>query len=290
MAVLTRAQILKAIDGALRARSRAGYNPNEPVCVFDLAEKLGAEVRFVGGNSFGGMYVKDFERVLVPAKRPPGRQSFTCAHELGHWHFGHGTRVELIDELDKGGSEDPDERMANVFASYLLMPKWAVEEALRRRSLVAARCHPLDCYRVANQLGVGYATLVGHLHTGLRMIPESLASSLLHTTPKDIRQAVLGTSEPRHLVMADRHWWRVAIDLAVGDALVVPANAHSEGAILKSKGTIPHGAWFEAIQPGIGRIADNSLGWSSYVRVARREYVGRSKFRFLEDPDVNESP
>ena len=288
MANLSRPQILKAIDRAFRCRLKAGYEAIEPICVFDLAAKLKVEVRFVAGNSFGGMYAKDFEKILIPTKRPPGRQAFTCAHELGHWAFGHGTRVEDIDELDKGGSDDPDERMANVFASHLLMPEWAVEDAFRRRSLVPAQCGVMESYRIANQLGIGYETLVQHLRYGMKLIKDEQAERLLKATPKEIRANVLGTSDPRHLVIADQYWWRVPIDLTVGDALILPVNFQAEGQALRQIGMTFHGTWFEAVRPGYGRVLADDLGWSSFVRVARNDYVGRSKYRFLEDPDVDE--
>lgn len=285
MAYLPRSQILKAIDGAIRTRLRAGYEAQDPVCVYDLADKLGVEVRFVGGNSFGGMYVKDFDKILVPTMRPPGRKAYTCAHELGHWHFRHGTRIEQIEELDKGGFTDPDERMADIFACHLLMPQWALEDAIRRRSLTPARCQPIDCYRIANQLGIGYTTVIRQLER-LRLISSESAIVLLRTTPKQIRETVLGTSNPPHLVIVDPYWRRVAIDLCVGDALVIPRGAQAEGKVLRTVGLTGHGIWLEASFPGVTRVVAPDLGWSSYVRVARREYVGRNKFRFLEDPDV----
>lgn len=288
MPALPRFQILKAIDRALRCRRKAGFQPNEPVCVFDLAAKLGVEVRFVGGNSFGGMFAKDFAKILVPAKRPAGRQVFTCAHELGHWAFGHGTRIELMEELDKGSSDDPDEQMANLFSTHLVMPEYAIIDAFRRRGLSMKQVDALNCYRVANQLGVGYETLVKHLNCGLRAIDNGTAKKLLDVAPKDLRKSVLGTDEYRHMVLADHLWWRVPIDLSVGDALILPVTFSAEGSVLSKVGITFHGSWFEAKQPGICRVIEPDLGWSCYVRVARKGYIGRAKFRFLEDPDVDE--
>jgi hypothetical protein len=287
MSHLTRTQILNAIGGAQRIRLRGGFKAQDPVCVYDLAEKVGVEVRFIGGNSFGGMYSKDHEQILVPAKRPPGRQAYTCAHELGHWHFRHGTRIDWFDELDKGGFNDPDERMADIFAGYLLMPQWVVEDALQRRSLAAAACSPLDIHRLANQLGVGYTTLIGQMRN-LNLITPPKAETLRRSAPKDIRKTVLGTATPPpHMVIVDKHWWRVAIDLSLGDALVIPADAQCEDDKLKVIGITPHGLWLEPVKVGLTRVFANDHSWASNVRIARRDYTGRSKFRFLEDPDVD---
>lgn len=286
---LPRSLLVKSVDGALRMRKRAGYQANQPVCVFDLADKLGVEVRFVGGNSFAGMYVKDFERILIPSKRPAGRQAFTCGHELGHWFFGHGTRVELIELLDKGGDADPDERAANVFATNLIMPKWAVEDAFRRRELAPSTASSVDYYAIANQLGIGYETLIKQLRFGLGLISDAIADRLLRVSPKQIREQILGTTAPRHLVLVDQNWWHVPIDLAVGDAVRLPTDVGLEGSILRIIGPCAGGVWAEAVAPGLGRVFSTEPSWASYVRVSRREYEGRSKFRFLEDPDVDES-
>lgn len=287
MPALPRALILKAIDKALRLRLKAGFAMNEPACVFDLASKLGVEVRFVGGNSFGGMFAKDFKKILVPTKRPPGRQAFTCAHELGHWAFGHGTRIELMEELDKGSSEDPDEQVANLFAVHLLMPEYVVLDAFRKRSIIPSRADPIQCYSIAGQLGVGYETLIRHLNVGLRLIKDDYAEKLMKVSPKELRTSLLGNNESHHMIIADQHWWRVPVDLSVGDALILPPSFIAEGGIVSQVGITFHGAWFEATKPGIGRLVAPDLGWSSFIRVARKEYTGRAKFRFLEDPDVN---
>lgn len=287
MTPLSRSQLVKAVDGAMRVRKRAGYQITQPVCVFDLAEKIDVEVKFIGGNSFGGMFVRDFERILVPAKRPPGRQAFTCAHELGHWYFDHGTRVELIEALDKGGDEDPDERIANVFASYLLMPKWAIEHALRYRRLAVDSASSVELYGVANQFGVGYETLLKHLHYGLHLLTDDRLDALLKISPKQIREQIIGTSTPRHLILTDKFWSDVAIDLAVGDAVRLPSDATWDHPPLRRMGACEGGIWAEAVRPGIMQVSSPSLSWASFVRVARAEYTGRSKFRFLEDPDVD---
>jgi len=288
MPALSRDQLKKAVDGALRVRKKAKIPVTHPLCVYSVADAVGVDVRFVGGNSFGGMYVRDFGRILIPSRRPPGRQAFTCAHELGHWHFDHGTRVEQIDLLDKGGDDDPEERLANVFATYLLIPKWAVEDALRRRSLSPSRASALEFYGVANQLGVGYETLLKHLHYGLGLLSSQRLTELLKDTPKAIRETILGANPPGHLILADPHWHAVAVDLAVGDAVRLPDDAAWTGPVLRHAGPCVGGQRADAVRPGIVQVVSPSTGWGVFVRVARADYTGRSKYRFLEDPDVDE--
>ena len=74
---------------ALRVRTRAGLGLEEAVCVYDLAEHLGIEVRFTDIPSMEGMYYLASEpSIILSSLRPPGRRVFTCAHELGHHSNG----------------------------------------------------------------------------------------------------------------------------------------------------------------------------------------------------------
>ena len=41
---------------------------------------------------------------------------------------------------------------------------------------------------------------------------------------------------------------------------------------------------FRARRPGLGKIRNNE-GWSAFVRVSRRAFVGRSIFRHLAEED-----
>ena len=78
---------------ALRTRNKAGATLGQAICVYDLAEHLGIEVRFLDIPSMEGFYSKNpGPLILLSTLRPAGRRVFTCAHELGHHVLGHGTR------------------------------------------------------------------------------------------------------------------------------------------------------------------------------------------------------
>ena len=160
----------KALRAALEIRKRTGKTNSEPICIFDVAESLGVEVKFFHANSFEGMYVRTSQTILVPSLRPRGRQAFTCAHELGHWHFKHGTRVEEVDFLELQHNQKPNELLVNLFAAYLLMPSWAVKTAFINRGYGPDTCTALQFYTIAGQLGVGYSALVTHLRSSLKLI------------------------------------------------------------------------------------------------------------------------
>ena len=91
-----------AFAAALRMRKNAGYRLDEAICVYDLAETLGIEVRFADIPSMEGMlYCNPDPAIIVSSLRPSGRRAFTCAHELGHFQAGDGTTVDDL----VGGSE-----------------------------------------------------------------------------------------------------------------------------------------------------------------------------------------
>ena len=114
-----------AFAAALKMRKNAGYRLDEAICVYDLAERLGIEVRFTDIPSMEGMlYCNPDPVIILSSLRPMGRRSFTCAHELGHFNYGHGTVVDDLVGKSHKTSFDSKEFIADCFAGALLMPKW----------------------------------------------------------------------------------------------------------------------------------------------------------------------
>ena len=275
----------RALRGAIEVRSKAAVALTAPICIYDLVGKaLKVEIRFHGGASFGGMYARETQTILVPSERPAGRRAFTCAHELGHWYFNHGTRLEDLKEQEKGGSDDPEEILANQFAANLLMPKWAIDQLFKEEAVNLNAVTELQLYAASCQLGVGYETLVRHLRFGLGLISPATTDRLLQTSPKNIRQTYLGEPFANHLVVVSKAWSQVPIDLEVGDGAYLNFLATTEGTLL-----VPQehktGSLFVATKPGITKVQAKSDSWASFVRISRKGYTGRSAFRHLEDSD-----
>jgi len=90
-----------ATKKALRFRCEAGYALTRPCEIYDLIVRQDLELQFFAVPTLEGMYLEDGKtrRICISAFRPPGRQRFTCAHELGHSILGHGTRVDTIEDL-----------------------------------------------------------------------------------------------------------------------------------------------------------------------------------------------
>ncbi|MDP3071125.1 MAG: ImmA/IrrE family metallo-endopeptidase [Opitutaceae bacterium] len=275
-----------ALRGALETRRSGNVPKAVPVCVFDLAERLKLEVRFCAGGSFEGMYAKGSNVILVPSLRPPGRQAFTGAHEMGHWYFGHGSRIDELPEFAPDDRNDPEEWSANLFAAYLLMPSWAVESSFNRRVLDPKTCTAVELYAVACELGVGYETLVQHLRWSLRLISPSRAAELANATPKSIREHLLGNVATKHLMLADVDWITGNIDLQVGHTALLPADAVVEGGEIAVLADLPAGRLVQAKKPGIARAFLEGREWAKFLRVSRADFEGRSLYRHLDDPDA----
>lgn len=273
-----------ASTSSLRARAEVHAKPWDAIDVFDLANTLGVEVRFVKIPSMEGMYLRQESPViLIASQRPPGRQRYTCAHELGHHIFKDGSRIdELLDATDSRDQRSIEEVRAEMFAGLLLMPKTAVHRGFAVRNIDIERATAVDVFRVACWLGVGYTTLLKHLKYALHIIAEDRYAELLCHSPKSIRTALLGRATGGDLIIADEQWDGRSIDVRVGDRLLLPEFTTLEGRSCVEEPDSEHRVLFKAVAPGIGRF-ESRTGWSAFVRVSRENYEGRSMFRHLEE-------
>ena len=196
-----------AFASALRMRRDAGYGLDEAICVFDLAEQLGIEVRLTDIPSMEGMlYCNPEPVIIVTSLRPLGRRAFTCAHELGHFHYGHGTTVDdLVGKSPKIGF-DPKEFAADCFAGALLMPKMAIERAFSLRNWSIGCPTPGQVYTISNYFGVGYSTLIYHLSNGLCLLPHSSAEKLLKVRPGRAQAQAIGWESEDKVWVVDSLW------------------------------------------------------------------------------------
>ena len=271
---------------ALQIRKRIGSQLWEPICVYDLADRLGVDVRFIDIASMEGAYCfAGHPTIIISSLRPPGRQCFTGAHELGHHVFGHGDQYDqLVDTRSEPTYSDHREFTADCFAGALLMPKVAVDRGFAVRSLKPQTCRPEDIYVVASWLGVGYTTLIHHMRQALGTLSVQRADQLLlRVSAQSLRSRLLGQDCPEHLVIADLHWSGRAIDVQISDLILLPHNVTVEGKCTAVVEQTAARTLLRATQPGIGRVRLPGTDWAAFVRVTRKDYVGRGKYRFEEE-------
>ncbi|WP_160299164.1 ImmA/IrrE family metallo-endopeptidase [Sphingomonas sp. SRS2] len=99
----------------------------------EIAETQGVDVVFADFGEAGERVAGfcDFEsgKLYVNANDPVARQTFTIAHELGHWVLHRRFFEENPDEysilprFQKPSAKNPFEQEANHFAANLLVPK-----------------------------------------------------------------------------------------------------------------------------------------------------------------------
>jgi hypothetical protein len=275
---------LRATSMALRARQKQEITPDQPCSVYDLAGNLGVEVRFAELPSAEGVYSPGKPVIIVSSLRPPGRQAFTCAHELGHHAYGHGEQFdELVEERGKRRKYDPKEFEADCFASALLMPKTALLKGMAVRGWSPKNISPEQLYTLASWLGVGYGTLVGNMSWGMNLIGQQQAGLLEKVKLPQIRRSILGYECRDHLIVVDQAWTGRAIDAQVGDVILLPPATMIESDVVESIRSDANRHLVRAINPGVGRALIPDTGWAQYLRVSRKQFSGLARFRYLEE-------
>lgn len=104
-----------------------------PIPVLEIAEGAGVDVVFDPFDQYSETVAGfcDFEarRLYVNSADPLTRQTFTIAHELGHWilhrtyFLEHPDRYPVLPRFQRPSERDPMEQEANCFAANLLVPR-----------------------------------------------------------------------------------------------------------------------------------------------------------------------
>lgn len=274
---------LTAAARSERVRVECGVQIGAPVDPINIAESRGCEVRFLPLSSLEGMYSPEPRAtILLGVQRSLGRRAFNCAHELAHHEFKHGVRLDNLIEQRSANEEPAQEILAHLFAGYLLMSQTSVRKALRNRGLVSQLLSPQEVYRLASFFGVGYATLVNHLTWSLGEMDQHQCESLLRTHPKEIK-AHFGATPESEVVLVDTHWQGRAVDLEIGDTLVLPNGIQVEDSKLQYCGRVDGESTFLAVERGYTRAFDAPGDWAVHIRVAPKHFEGLAQFRFYED-------
>lgn len=287
MTAATRNDLAKqALERSLEVREEYGYDFRSPLCIYELADRAGIKVQFVDDISMEGIYAALAKpTILISSLRPLARRAFTCAHELGHHFFGHGTTIdELKEDADKGHFS-PNEFLVDAFAGFLLMPAQAIKRAFASRSLDPSSATPEETYTIASSFGVGYETIIGHLAHSLRYIAPARADVLRKSKLPKIRERILGFPANDHLVIADHHHAIGTLDAEVGTLILLPSDAATDSDHIEPYTDVAAGRVFRALRPGLARASVPGADWGVVVRVSRLQYAGLARYRHLEETD-----
>lgn len=276
---------LQAIKKAGQIKAKLKMTSFEPVNIFDVCSTLGVTVRFID-VSMEGMYVNvedaESQVILISSLRPLPRRVYTCAHELGHHLFGHGSKVDgLTDENASSSLYDKDEYLVDAFAGAFLMPLAGIDAEFMKRGWNPRTASPLQFYTISSIFGTGYTTLITHCRVN-GIIGDAETIILNKEKPAKLLQKLMGKSvENSHFRLIDGKTNIPVIDLEVGNYLILPSNMSIEGNHMVALGDTDYGNVFVAQRPGITRAysSDNA----HFIRIQNAGYIGLAENRHLED-------
>lgn len=277
----------QAVARAASVRDRFDVPMAAAVNVIDLCienYKPKIVVRFQD-ISMEGVYLREPRPEIWLGLRPLVRRVYNAAHELGHHEFVHGSTFDELQGEDEDAATrpfDPNEFLANTFASYLLMPRVAVAHAFTIRNWKAETATPVQCFTVACSLGVGYLTLAKHLAYGLRLPPERIWRDLVDAKLPVIRRDLLGAQAQSRLTIIDRHYTLKTVDTEVGAVVLMPPGTEMEHGRVATVEEAPCGRLFHIRKPGMVRAYSKDGNWAVTVRAMADKYVGLAWCRHLE--------
>jgi IrrE N-terminal-like domain len=222
---------------AVQAQHDLHVDPDRcPVLVAPAIHAAGIELVWQPLDRLFGMYlhVGDSRGILVNAGLPRAARRHTAAHELAHHWLRHPPHPGTPCAVDSGTSRlpqravwTPEERVAEAFADWFLMPRKAVLAAIAHLRLTAL-AGPADAYQVSLMLGTTYRATVRHLYS-LRMIPWTVQRAWSAVTPAVLKRQLLTGALPS---TRDVDVWSIMIEptpgkqatryLSPGDRIVLP--------------------------------------------------------------------
>lgn len=277
----------RGIKKADSLRMDVDLNMFQPLNIYDTCDKLEVDVRFVKIN-MEGMYISSDDptksNIVLSALRPFSRRVYTCAHELGHHLFRHGSQIDLINEQsNEKSSYDNDERLVDIFASALLMPVAGVQLEFRKRDWDIKTASPVQFFTISSVFGVGFQSLIYNC-TINRLINHKKAKSLSKYSPSYFLSKIL-ESEKRtgHLKIIDTKYKETTVDTEVSGYIYLSKEVEIEGNHLNRISETANGVCYKAMKPGILRANNTSSDQGYFIRIQNFEYEGISEYRHLEN-------
>ena len=150
-----------------------------------IPEERGIFGMFTFDENIGGC-------ILINANPTTGNQLFSLAHEYGHFIFHKGRLGIISFEKEK---DTLDERLANYFASGLLMPENAVKDIFNTRVKNRKEVTAEDVIYLADYFGVSFQAMVYKLNN-LKLLSDNKKEELIDETWVTAVRKSMGISEP----------------------------------------------------------------------------------------------
>lgn len=200
-----RAAILKGMRAAMRLQRDLGLDKGDDrrcrIDVFGCIDRCGATLMFQPLDPLVGAFIREGTAagILLSTRRPLGQQRFTAAHELGHLQLGHDPHADDERILRRGpiaggngfSKTTRQEREADAFASYFLLPAWLITEQMAVHGWTTSGfAAPEIVYQASLRFGTSYSGAVYGLERE-KVIDRRLRRELLKVQPRRLKRALL---------------------------------------------------------------------------------------------------
>lgn len=198
---LSRAEILKtATAEASRVLAKCNYSYQEPVDVFTIVESDNIILNFQPLGNLAGAYLPPGNEeipagILVNEKLPLTKQRYTVAHEYCHHLRNDEASLDTSQELFiQSYKRDDQEKIAETFASCLLMPRGLVLRLLKKMNFEKNKLiGPMEAYSLSLRLGTSYSATISRL-ANMELITTTQYKRMEKITPKKLKEE-LGNSD-----------------------------------------------------------------------------------------------
>lgn len=118
---------------ASHLRRTLGVGANDPIDVFNIAKQIPklSVMHYPLGNEISGICIKSekYNLIAINSGQTLGRQNFTLAHEFYHLFYDQEPGDAIC---QKSNARSVRERCADCFASYFLLPDFALHAELEK--------------------------------------------------------------------------------------------------------------------------------------------------------------
>jgi predicted secreted protein len=203
----------------------SGVDQTRPIDVFGLIDRLDLWLTFVPmDTTLGACIPVGRGGIMITTRRQPAVQRYTAAHEIGHWTLDHGHAWFDDEEAILRSSAPERERIAQLFAAYLVMPPPLVEAAARHHGIEAGSPEPPQAYLVARDMRVSYEAAVRQM-AELRVISTQDRDRLLLVSPLAAKRALAHGIRPvvgnADIWPIDERWNGAHLDVTTQDEIVI---------------------------------------------------------------------
>jgi len=146
-------------------RSVVGYNSTEPINFNSLLRRLDLLTVFKPlSDSFSGLSIKSGESrfMLVNSDHSLGRQNFTIGHELYHLYYDKEFTPHKC-QTGQFPKKNANERMADIFASNLLLPEDGILRLIPEEELGSNKILLATILKIEQTYGSSRAALLNQL-------------------------------------------------------------------------------------------------------------------------------